>query len=144
VGDVDAEQRVEVGGQRHDPVPQRVAGVAGAVPVGHRHDRALGDRRRAALLDPGDLHVAEPGHREGLLDRAAEEAEDRVETVVQRRVGALDVAQLGAGRHPAEQCAHPELALGERRDLFLGDLEPAGRGHDDVAVRHARPPRRAG
>ena len=35
VRDVDAEQRVEVRRQRHDPVAQRVGAVAGAVAVGH-------------------------------------------------------------------------------------------------------------
>ena len=43
VGDVDAEQRVEVGGQRDDPVAQRVGAVAGAVPVGHGDEVAGGE-----------------------------------------------------------------------------------------------------
>src|SRR3712207_7602003 len=44
----------------------RSVGTApGAVPVRHGHELPLGQRRGAALGDPADLHVAQPGDRVG-------------------------------------------------------------------------------
>ena len=58
VGDVDAEHRVQVGRQGHEPVGGRVGGVAGLVAVGHGDQVADGHGVAAGLADPPDLHVA--------------------------------------------------------------------------------------
>ena len=64
VGDVDAEHRVEVGRQGHEPVDRRVGGVGGLVAVGHGHQVADGHGVAAGLADPPDLHVAGGADRE--------------------------------------------------------------------------------
>src|SRR5690606_30169015 len=114
VRDVDAEQRVEPGGQLDDPVGHRVGDVAGAVPVGHRHQRPLLDRAGAAGHDPADLHVTDAAH--GVADRAAavgEQAELGVPAAVQVGVDAFDVGQLRARGDAAVEGVHEQPALGD-------------------------------
>ena len=102
VRDVDAEQRVEVLRQRHYPVRDRVAGIPGAMAVGHGHGAAFWDYGCPGLGDLADLHVSQPGDRvAGVRLTWQEQAEGRVPAFGQERVGALDVAQFGAGRDAA-------------------------------------------
>ncbi|GAA3314902.1 hypothetical protein GCM10020219_030080 [Nonomuraea dietziae] len=63
VGDVDAEQRVEVVGKFDEAVLERVGDVARAVTVGHRQQCPLTDGGGPGLGDHADLHVADAAHR---------------------------------------------------------------------------------
>ena len=100
--------------------------VPGAVAVRHRDDRAHGDGRGTALHHPPDLHVAEPGHRvRGARLAGLEQPELGVPGDVQIGVGALDVAQLGAGGHAAEQRLDPERARDAAARRPARQLDPA-------------------
>ena len=116
VGDVDAEQRVEVVRQRHEPVRQRVGqvgrcgGRTSSPPACPRRRPAYGCARpgrppcsRACSTGYGE--PPSPG-----VNRPRSASQPRG----QGGVRALHVAQFGAGRDAAVQRFHPERAVAHR------------------------------
>ncbi len=125
VGQVDAEQRIEVRRQWHEVVVEHVQDVARRVPDREGDEAAGPDFRRAGVGDEPDLHVAQLPHRvrRGRL-AVGEEPEPRVEGLAQARVAAPEPAQLGTRRQPAVERLHAEAPLVQLRLGQVHDPRP--------------------
>ena len=111
------EQRVEVRRHRDDPVAQRVGPVAGAVPVGHGDGVADGEPEAVRGLGRPPRPPCSPAAPPGSPCRAGRCGTGRAPgrtTSVQRRVGAVEEAQLGAGGQAGVAGPHGDGPLGRR------------------------------
>ena len=100
--------------------------MAVGVPVAHGQNVAYRRRAARALGDACYLHVAEPPDREARAGATGiEHPPLGVPAPGQRRVRALDEAELGAGRQAGVQRLHHEPVRPGARDLARQEIELA-------------------
>ena len=151
LGHEDAEDGIEIRGQRHDELVAWIGGVSGLVAEGGGDGIARGEARRRRGDDAGDLHVAHERHRVARRRLAIrEDAALVVPAGVQVRVGALEEGELGPGREAGIEKVEPDLAR-PRRPLAVLGVERLARALDaqraDGALgvrRHGHPRQRRG